>query len=361
MSATNRAANINKLFKVAKKHYSPVLPPSNRTVLEHMMFACCLNNAQYEAADESFARLQEQFFDWNEVRVTTAVELAEVMKQQPNPSESAVLIKKTLHGVFETYYNFDLDSLRKENLRKTVQQLERFKGVNSFVVSYVAQVALAGHYIPLDQATLNLMVILGIATEAEAAKGKIPGLERTIPKSKGIEFASVVHQLAAAFHKSKFNKDIRNILLTIASDAAERFPKRGGRKKKVADTPDKAAKKSAKSAKSAKPAKTEKAEAKKKTKKKATVKKQPSTKKPAAKKKPVTKKTAAKKKATKKKATKKKTTKKKAATKKKTVAKKKTTAKKKVAKKSTRKPVAKKGAAGKKKSATKRLARKKPR
>ncbi len=350
MSATNRAANINKLFKVAKKHYSPVLPPSNRTVLEHMMFACCLSNAQYEAADESFARLQEQFFDWNEVRVTTAVELAEVMKQQPNPSESAVLIKKTLHGVFETYYNFDLESLRKENLRKTVQQLERFKGVNSFVISYVAQVALAGHYIPLDQATLNLMVILGIATEAEAAKGKIPGLERTIPKSKGIEFASVVHQLAAAFHKSKFNKDIRNILLSIASDAAERFPKRGGRKKKVADTPDKAAKKTAKSDKA------EKAQAKKAPKKKAAAKKQPATKKPA------TKKPAAKKKTvTKKAAAKKKTTKKKAATKKKTVAKKKTTAKKKVAKKSTRKPVAKKGAAGKKKSATKRLARKKPR
>ena len=350
MSATNRAANINKLFKVAKKHYSPVLPPSNRTVLEHMMFACCLSNAQYEAADESFARLQEQFFDWNEVRVTTAVELAEVMKQQPNPSESAVLIKKTLHGVFETYYNFDLESLRKENLRKTVQQLERFKGVNSFVVSYVAQVALAGHYIPLDQATLNLMVILGIATEAEAAKGKIPGLERTIPKSKGIEFASVVHQLAAAFHKSKFNKDIRNILLSIASDAAERFPKRGGRKKKVADTPDKAAKKTAKSDKA------EKAQAKKAPKKKAAAKKQPATKKPAAKKPAAKKKTV-----TKKAAAKKKTTKKKAATKKKTVAKKKTTAKKKVAKKSTRKPVAKKGAAGKKKSATKRLARKKPR
>ena len=99
--ATNRAAIINKLFKVAKKHYPPILPSSNRTVLEHMMFACCLENTQYEAADESFARLQEQFFDWNEVRVTTAVELAEVMKQQPDPSESAVLIKKTLHGVFE--------------------------------------------------------------------------------------------------------------------------------------------------------------------------------------------------------------------------------------------------------------------
>ena len=112
MSATNRAALINKLYKVAKKQYAPILPPSTRTVWEHMMFACCLNNSQYEAADESFARLQEQFFDWNEVRVTTAVELAEVMKQQPDPAESAVLLKKALHGIFETYYNFDLEALK---------------------------------------------------------------------------------------------------------------------------------------------------------------------------------------------------------------------------------------------------------
>ncbi len=339
MSATNRAAIINKLFKVAKKHYPPILPPSNRTVLEHMMFACCLENTQYEAADESFARLQEQFFDWNEVRVTTAVELAEVMKQQPDPSESAVLIKKALHGVFETYYNFDLESLKKENLRKTVQQMERFKGVSSFVVSYVAQVALGGHYIPLDRATLNMMVVLGAATEAEIAKGKIPGLERTIPKSKGVEFTSIVHQLAAAFHKSKFNKDIRNILLSIAPDATERFPKRGGRKKKAVEPAAKPAKKTTKS----KPAK------------KAAAKKAPVKKKPAAKKAPVKKKAAVKKKPVKKKPVKKKTVAKKSA------GKKKTTGKKKPVKKKTRTSIVKKSGRGQKKSATKRLARKKPR
>ena len=345
MSATNRAAIINKLFKVAKKHYPAIVPPSNRTVLEHMMFACCLENTQYEAADESFARLQEQFFDWNEVRVTTAVELAEVMKQQPDPSESAQLIKKTLHGVFETYYNFDLESLKKENLRKTVQQLERFKDVHSFVISYVAQVALGGHYIPLDRAALNLLVILGAATEAEAAKGKIPGLERTIPKSKGVEFASVVHQLAAAFYKSKFNKDLRSILLSIAPDAAERFPKRGGRKKKP-DSPDakKPTKKAAKKAAAQKPVKKA-APAKKAAKKKAAAKKP--VKKAASKKQPV-----------KKKATKK-SVKKVAA--KKQPAKKKKVVKKKVAKKKARKSIVKKASRGGKKSATKRLARKKPR
>ena len=46
-----------------------------------------------------------------------------------------------------------------------------------------------------------------------------------------VEFASVVHQLAVAFHKSQFNKKIREIILEIAKDAKDRFPKRGDKKR----------------------------------------------------------------------------------------------------------------------------------
>ncbi|MEM9411159.1 MAG: hypothetical protein AAGA30_08605, partial [Planctomycetota bacterium] len=142
MSANNRAQLINKLQKVAKKHYPPVAPVSTRSVLEHMLYSCCLENSLNDPADESFAKLQQQFFDWNEVRVTTTRELTESMKGLTDPEATATLLKKTLHGVFETYYKFDLDFLKKENLRKTVQQFSKFKGVSPFVVSYTAQVAL---------------------------------------------------------------------------------------------------------------------------------------------------------------------------------------------------------------------------
>ena len=77
MSAKNRADLINKLYKVAKKEYDFIKPPSNRTVFENMLYGCCLENSTFEAADEAFAKLQENFCDWNEVRVTTLDELAE--------------------------------------------------------------------------------------------------------------------------------------------------------------------------------------------------------------------------------------------------------------------------------------------
>ncbi len=233
MSAKNRADLISKLYKFVKKEFEVVPLASNRTVADHMLYGCCLENSTFEAADEAFAKLQENYFDWNEVRVTTVVELADLMKGLADPRAAAVSLKKTLHGIFETFYQFDLDFLRKENLSKAVASFERFKGVSPFVVAHVAQNGLGGHSIPLDRSAMLLFYTLGIVNEAEAAKFHVPGLERTIPKAKGIEFSVLMHQLAVAFASSPYSTKTREQLLKINKDAKERFPKRGGRKKKA--------------------------------------------------------------------------------------------------------------------------------
>ncbi|MFN9342434.1 MAG: hypothetical protein ACK6DB_07555 [Planctomycetota bacterium] len=231
-SLANRAEKFNKLYKVLKKHYEPVAPPADRKVLEHLVYACCLEDSTYEAADEVLAKLLEDYFDWNEIRVTTSLELAELMKGLHDPLAAASRLRKVLHGLFESKYSFDAEFFKKENLGKAIEQLEKYKGISPFVVASVAQLALGGHSIPVDQALLNLMYTIGAITEEEQKQGKIPGLERTIPKNKGVEFGSLVHQLAVAFHANPQDKKIRDIILSIDTAAADRFPKRGGGRKK---------------------------------------------------------------------------------------------------------------------------------
>jgi endonuclease-3 len=228
----NRAEKFNKLYKVVKKYYQPVLSPANRTVLEHLIYACCLEDSTHEAADEVLAKLQVDYFDWNEIRVTTSLELAELMKGLHDPLAAAGRLRKVLHGLFESKYSFDAEFLKKENLGKAIEQLEKYKGISPFVVATVAQLALGGHSIPVDQALLSLMYTIGAISEEEQKQGKVPGLERTIPKNKGPEFASLVHQLAVAFHANSQDKKVRDIILQIDSEAAERFPKRSSGRKK---------------------------------------------------------------------------------------------------------------------------------
>lgn len=230
MATPNRGARLTKAHKVLKKHYQVIAPPGDRSVFEHLLYACCLENARFEAADEAFARLQETYFDWNEVRVTTVAELAEVMASLPDPAAAAQRLKRVLQSVFETHYSFDLEPLKKQNLGKAVKRLEKYDGATPFVVGYVTQAGLGGHAIPVDDAALDLMLILGVITDTEYGKQQVPGLERAVAKSKGVEFASLMHQLAAELRAAPHTARVRSIVLEIDPEAKDKLPKRGAKK-----------------------------------------------------------------------------------------------------------------------------------
>ena len=195
-------------------------------MIEHLLFACCLEDAHHDAAEESFAALVHTFFDWNEVRVTSISELSEVMACLPDPRAAANRIKRVLHSIFEATFNFDLEDLKKKNLGPTVTWLEKLDGTTSFVVSYTVQAALGGHAIPIDAGTMAVLRVLDLVTEKDAAAGVVPGLERAVAKSKGIEFGSLLHELGADYSANPYSAPIRDILLQIDPECGGRLPKR---------------------------------------------------------------------------------------------------------------------------------------
>jgi endonuclease-3 len=226
MASNNRAALINKVIKVAKKYYKPVEAPRERNVLEHLIFASCVENSLYEDADKVVAALQTDYFDWNEVRVSSIRELAEVMKPLNDSEDAATRVKRVLQSVFETQYTFDLEPLKKQNLGATIKQFEKFHGTTPFSIAYVTQHGLGGHSIPINQGLLEAMRVVGVVTDAEAAKGGVPGLERAVPKTKGAEIGSLLHQLGVELHRSPLGPTIRKILLEIDPGCKDRLPKR---------------------------------------------------------------------------------------------------------------------------------------
>ena len=230
MSTSNRAAKITKAHKVLKKHYKP-LHVADRPLLEHLLYACCLQSATHEAADEAFAKLQQAYYDWNEVRVTTISELAEVMDCLPRPAETASRLKRTLQSVFEAHYSFDLEGLKKENIGKSVKQLERLTGVIA-VRPGVRDPEWTQRPRHRGQRRSRWRSCASWASSptTKPRQQKVPGLERAIAKSKGVEFGSLLHQLGADYAAAPFSPRVRAVLLEIAPDAKDRFPKRVGKK-----------------------------------------------------------------------------------------------------------------------------------
>jgi endonuclease-3 len=230
MAPPSRTAQLTRLYKILKKHYTPVSPDPSRSVLEHLLFASCLENAHAAAAEEAFGGLVHTFFDWNEIRVSSIRELSEVMAGLPDPPAAANRVKRVLQSVFEATYCFDLEDLRKQNLGPAVDRLKKIEGTTGFTVAYVVQAALAGHAIPIDAGTLGVLRLVDLVTEKDAAEGVVPGLERAISKQHGLDFGSLVHQIGADYVAGPFRPELHGILLEIEPAAKDRLPTRRARR-----------------------------------------------------------------------------------------------------------------------------------
>jgi endonuclease III len=227
MATPSRSALIGRTLKALKKHYKPAAPPpKDRSLLEHLLFACLVEDSPNDAAEQVFASLKQDYFGWNEVRVSTIRELTDAVKPLVNPQESAARLKQSLHSVFESVYEFDIESLKKQNIGQASKHLQKYSGTTPFVVAYVTQHALGGHAIPLNRGALILLHTVGVISDDEFAKATVPGLERAVSKSKGAEVSSLLHQAGADIGRNPYGQAARKLMLEIDPKCKDRLPKR---------------------------------------------------------------------------------------------------------------------------------------
>src|SRR3954471_23988028 len=226
MATPNRSALIARTLKVIRKHYKPVAQPKDRSVLEHLLFACVLEDSPQEAAEQVFQALKKDYFGWNEVRVSTVRELTDALKPLVNPAASAARLKQTLHSVFESVYEFDIESLKKQNIGQAAKLLQKYNGSTPFVVSYVIQNALGGHAIPLNRGTLIALRSVRLISDSEFKQATVPGLERTVPKNKGAKVSSLLHQFGVEVGRNPYGPAARKLILEIDANSKANTPKR---------------------------------------------------------------------------------------------------------------------------------------
>jgi endonuclease III len=171
--------------------------PVTRPVLEQFIYAICREGVTRELADRAYRNLREQYYDWNEVRVSSPRELAESMDCLPDAENRGQRVIDFLQEVFETTFSFDLESLQKKGLKQAAKQLGRYQAASDYIVASVIQSSLGGHAIPLDNAALRVLRRLGvIENDSEDLEALRASLEHQIPKAKGPTFCDAVSATA---------------------------------------------------------------------------------------------------------------------------------------------------------------------
>ena len=198
MAPQSKAHTLNEIHTLLKKRYKPRPERNVRlSVLEAVIYAVCREGTTREQANQALSRYKDEFFDWNEVRVSTVDEVQSALAGLPDPEPRAQHIRRFLRQLFEKTYGFNLEALTKKPLKESLKTLAEYEAFTSdFVEATVVQQSLGGHAIPIDAPARRVLQRLGIVdheTEIPAIRSL---LEHAVPKNRGAEFVDLLEELA---------------------------------------------------------------------------------------------------------------------------------------------------------------------
>ncbi len=198
LTAINKQKLLNRILTNLKRDLD-LTEPAPRPVLEQLLFAVCREGVSRDLAERAFQNLRTQFYDWNEIRVSSVREVADALKGLPEAEGRALRIVSLLQQVFESTYSFDLESLHKKGVKQAEKQLERYEGTNAYIVASTVQLGLDGHALPIDRPMQRVLQRLELLDNEPAADGSPTTLEHQVPKARGVLFCEAISALAQQY------------------------------------------------------------------------------------------------------------------------------------------------------------------
>jgi endonuclease-3 len=196
MSTAEKSREAQKIVNVLKKKYSAPQRREALSVLEALVYAVLADGTTTAKADAAFQRLKDNYFDWNEVRVSALVELQDQLSNLPEPEQRASRLKGSLRFIFESTYGFDLEQLKKVPMKELSVRFEKMPGVSDYLLNRIIRDGLGGTAMPLDSAAIRVLTRLGIVNEKSTADALSASLSRQIPRAKSFEFCHLLSELA---------------------------------------------------------------------------------------------------------------------------------------------------------------------
>ena len=194
MATQSKSQFLTDVHAQLKRRYKPKPDRSagRLSVLEAVVYGICHEDATREQANQALSRFKDQFFDWNEVRVSPIAEVQETLADIPDPQGRAERIRRFLRQLFSKTYGFSLEPLTKKPLKEALKVLHAYEAFSSdYVTATVIQQALGGHAIPIDSATRRALERLGIsdsdlpslrlhprARRSQESRRRVPGTPR---------------------------------------------------------------------------------------------------------------------------------------------------------------------------------------
>jgi endonuclease III len=139
--------------------------------------------------------MKEEFFDWNEVRVTIPAAIAETVNGVGLETVKATRLVKILQGIFEDRSEVDLEFLSEMAVPAIRNYLGGMEGVGDNTIDTVLTFSLGMHFFPLNKGALRFGERFGLipsARRASDAQRLKEMIEAEVEQGKMTEFVVLI-------------------------------------------------------------------------------------------------------------------------------------------------------------------------
>ena len=123
MASQSKTQLLNNIHTLLKRRYKPKVDrdASKLSVLKAVVYGICHEDTTRDHANQALSRFNDEFFDWNEIRVSSVDEIQETLAGIPEPETRAQRIRRFLRQLFNRTYGFTLDALAKKPLKEALE------------------------------------------------------------------------------------------------------------------------------------------------------------------------------------------------------------------------------------------------
>jgi len=206
---------------LARTYKLPPPPEPQDSLLNQVVMAVLWADAPPAKACQAYAKLAEEFVDWNELRVSMTVQAGSVLEACGLAPVKAAALKRILSKVVEELYTFDFEALAarpRESLKTWFTSIE---GVPHYIAASVLYWVFQYDRVLVDADIARVVRRLGLADEAETEADIEAGLAGVIPAREAhfTYWALRQHALTVC---TKENYDCRTCVLRKECATAER-------------------------------------------------------------------------------------------------------------------------------------------
>jgi len=180
--ASEKQQACKKLTSLLHKDYGEHVPQFGMPVLETMLFAACLEDNSWDATEQGYERLNNLYYDLNEIRVSSVTEIEETLNSKQRGDWAGLRIRSILRFVFETTYTYDYEKLKRLTQESGQKRLKKIDNISPFIRNFTVQQSLGGFLLCLDESSTRAAIHLGIVppglNEEQAGEFLKPGLKK---------------------------------------------------------------------------------------------------------------------------------------------------------------------------------------